>query len=90
MADEIRKHHRILQGTVSSDKMEKTVVVEVKHRVLHPTYKKYVSRRVRYKAHDENNNFHVGDKVQIIECRPLSKEKRWRVLRLIEKTNELR
>jgi small subunit ribosomal protein S17 len=88
MADEKteeRKSHRVLSGTVRSDKMHKTIVVEVTHRVLHPTYKKYIMRRVRYKAHDERNEYHVGDRVQIVECRPLSKDKRWRVQKLLEK-----
>jgi len=75
---------RVLQGTVRSDKMQKTVVVEVTHRVLHRAYKKYVMTRVRYKAHDEENRCHTGDKVQIVECRPLSRDKRWRVQKVIE------
>jgi small subunit ribosomal protein S17 len=75
---------RVLQGTVRSDKMQKTVVVEVTHRVLHRAYKKYVTTRVRYKAHDEKNAAHVGDRVQIVECRPLSRDKRWRVQKVLE------
>ena len=87
MADENKtRRRRVLQGVVSSDKMNKTVVVEVRHRVLHRTYKKYISRRVRYKAHDERNDCHVGDRVQIIETRPLSKDKRWRVQRVVERS----
>ncbi len=76
---------RVLLGTVRSDKMQKTIVVEVTHRVLHRTYKKYVTRRVRYKAHDEQGQCHVGDQVQIVECRPISRDKRWRVQKLVEK-----
>jgi len=76
---------RVLRGTVQSDKMQKTIVVEVTHRVLHRAYKKYVTRRVRYKAHDEQGQCHVGDQVQIVECRPLSRDKRWRVQKLVEK-----
>ncbi len=72
-------------GIVSSDKMDKTVVVEVKDRVKHPLYKKIVNRTVKYKAHDENNEAHVGDKVLLMETRPLSKDKRWRVVEIIEK-----
>lgn len=72
-------------GVVSSDKMDKTVVVEVKDRVKHPLYKKIVNRTVKYKAHDENNECHVGDKVLLMETRPLSKDKRWRVVKIIEK-----
>ena len=72
-------------GTVMSDKMDKTVVVRVERVVLHPVYKKYTKRRTTYKAHDEKNEFKVGDRVEIVETRPISKEKRWRVLRLIER-----
>lgn len=72
-------------GTVMSDKMDKTVVVRVERVVLHPVYKKYTKRRTTYKAHDEKNEFKVGDRVEIVETRPVSKEKRWRVLRLIER-----
>lgn len=72
-------------GIVSSDKMDKTVVVEVRDRVKHPLYKKIVNRTVKYKAHDENNECHVGDKVLLMETRPLSKDKRWRVVEIIEK-----
>jgi len=72
-------------GTVMSDKMDKTVVVRVERVVMHPVYKKYTRRRTTYKAHDEKNEFKVGDRVEIVETRPISKEKRWRVLRLIER-----
>jgi small subunit ribosomal protein S17 len=72
-------------GTVVSDKMEKTVVVRVERLVQHPVYKKYIKRRTTYKAHDENNEFHIGDRVEIIETRPISKDKRWRVLKLVER-----
>lgn len=67
-------------GTVVSDKMDKTVVVEVKRTIIDPTYKKVVQKRKRYKAHDEENKYKVGDKVVIMETRPLSKDKRWRVV----------
>lgn len=72
-------------GIVTSDKMDKTVVVTIKDRVRHPLYNKIVNRTVKYKAHDENNICGVGDKVQIMECRPYSKDKRWRVVEIIEK-----
>jgi small subunit ribosomal protein S17 len=72
-------------GTVVSDRMDKTVVVRVERLVPHPVYKKYVKRRTTYKAHDEKNEYRIGDRVEIIETRPLSKEKRWRVGRLIER-----
>ena len=70
-------------GVVMSDRMDKTVVVRVERVVLEPVYKKYTKRRTTYKAHDERNEYHVGDTVEIIETRPLSKEKCWRVSRLI-------
>lgn len=72
-------------GVVSSDKMDKTVVVTIKDKVRHPLYGKIVNRTVKYKAHDENNECGIGDKVQIMECRPYSKDKRWRVVEIIEK-----
>lgn len=72
-------------GIVSSDKMDKTVVVTIKDRVKHPLYNKIVNETVKYKAHDENNECGVGDKVQIMETRKLSKDKNWRVVKIIEK-----
>lgn len=72
-------------GIVSSDKMDKTVVVSVKDKVKHPLYKKIVNRTVKLKAHDENNECRVGDRVLVMETRPLSKDKRWRVVEIIEK-----
>jgi len=68
-----------LVGTVVSNKMDKTIVVEVPRRVRHAEYKKYVASRKRYKAHDERNEANIGDLVVIHECRPLSREKRWRL-----------
>lgn len=72
-------------GHVQSDKMDKTVVVAVIRRYQHPKYKKYVKERITYKAHDENNECGIGDRVLIEETRPLSKSKRWRVKRILEK-----
>jgi len=72
-------------GLVVSDRMDKTVVVRVERLVPHPVYKKYVKRRTTYKAHDAKNEYHIGDRVEIVETRPLSKEKRWRVSRLIDR-----
>lgn len=83
--ENMRGIRKTLVGTVVSNKMDKTVVVQVQHRVLHPKYKKFVSRRVKYKAHDEANACQVGDRVLIVESRPLSKEKRWRVRETLEK-----
>ncbi|MBQ8250565.1 MAG: 30S ribosomal protein S17 [Alphaproteobacteria bacterium] len=71
---------RILQGVVVSDKMDKSVVVRVERRVMHPVYKKYIKRSKKYTAHDENNLCKVGDIVQIIESRPISKTKTWVVV----------
>ncbi|MCK6505436.1 30S ribosomal protein S17 [Myxococcota bacterium] len=71
---------RVLVGRVVSDKMDKTVVVEVERRVLHPKYRKYVNRRQKYKAHDEENTCQVDDVVVIKESRPLSRTKRWVVV----------
>ena len=72
-------------GVVVSDKMEKTVVVRVDRLVKHPIYKKYIHRHKKFKAHDEQNECRAGDMVQIIESRPLSKEKRWRVQRILKR-----
>ena len=72
-------------GTVVSSKMDKTVVVAIVDNVKHPLYKKIVKRTVRLKAHDENNECRKGDRVEVMETRPLSKDKRWRVTTIIEK-----
>lgn len=71
---------RVLQGTVVSDKMEKTVVVRVDRRVSHPIYKKTIQKSKKYSAHDEESRFKIGDAVQIIESAPISKTKRWKVV----------
>ncbi|MDJ0766457.1 MAG: 30S ribosomal protein S17 [Myxococcota bacterium] len=80
---------RTLMGRVYSNKMDKTVVVEVRRRVKEPQYKKYIERRARYKAHDENNECTIGDTIEIQESRPLSRDKRWVVTRIIEKAVEV-
>lgn len=72
-------------GIVASDKMDKTVVVRVETRVAHPLYGRIVKVSNKFKAHDENNEARIGDKVKIMETRPLSKEKRWRVVEILEK-----
>ena len=89
MASTNRAHRRVLTGVVVSDKMDKTVVVEVTRLVKHRLYKKYIKRKARFKAHDERNEYQEGDKVQIIESRPLSRGKRWRVQALIERQQRL-
>jgi small subunit ribosomal protein S17 len=71
---------RILQGVVVSDKMDKTIVVQVERRVMHPIYKKFVRRTKKYAAHDEANAHKIGETVRIQECRPISKRKRWEVM----------
>ena len=76
---------KTLIGLVASDKMTKTIVVEVTRRMRHPVYHKYVQSRSRYKAHDENNDARIGDRVLIEECRPLSRDKRWRVKQILER-----
>lgn len=73
------------KGVVTSNRMHKTVVVSVERIVMHPRYKKYLKRRSKVKAHDEKNECQVGDRVLIVECRPLSREKRWRVSRILER-----
>ncbi len=71
---------RIMQGVVVSDKGDKTIVVRVERRVMHPLYKKFITRSKKYMAHDEANNFKVGDLVRIVECRPISARKCWEVV----------
>jgi len=85
-------HRKTRVGVVVSDKMDKTVVVQTSKKVQHPVYKKFVTRRVKYKAHAPNNTagnaeneYRIGDRVEIEETRPLSREKRWRVTKLIER-----
>ncbi|MBP8988596.1 MAG: 30S ribosomal protein S17 [Clostridia bacterium] len=80
-----RNFRKTRVGVVSSDKMDKTVVVSVTEHVKHPLYKKIIKRTRKLKAHDENNSCQVGDRVRLMETRPLSKEKRWRVVEIIEK-----
>jgi small subunit ribosomal protein S17 len=75
----------VREGVVVSDQMDKTVVVNVERRVRHPLYARIVRRTQRYKVHDENNQAQVGDRVRIMETRPLSKEKRWRLVEIIQR-----
>ncbi len=72
-------------GVVVSDKMDKTIVVKLSTRVKHPLYSKYINKTTKIKAHDENNECGVGDTVKVMETRPLSREKRWRLVEIIEK-----
>jgi len=80
-----RNERKTRIGKVVGDKMEKTVVVAVEKLVQHPVYKKSIKQTTKFKAHDENNESHIGDTVKIMETRPLSKDKRWRVVEIIEK-----
>ena len=82
---EIRNERKTKVGKVVSDKMEKTIVVAVVDTESHPLYKKSVNKTVKFKAHDENNEAHVGDTVSIMETRPLSKDKRWRLVEILER-----
>ena len=82
---EVRNYRKTRVGLVSSNRMSKTVVVSIEDNVKHPVYGKIVKRTLKVHAHDENNECGIGDKVLIMETRPLSKTKRWRVVRIIEK-----
>ncbi len=80
-----RNDRKVKIGKVVSDKMDKTVVIAIERLVQHPLYKKSIKKTVRFKAHDENNDSHTGDIVSVMETRPLSKDKRWRVVEVIER-----
>jgi small subunit ribosomal protein S17 len=80
-----RNNRKTRVGLVASDKMDKTIVVAVTEHVRHPLYKKIIKRTYKLKAHDENNECKPGDKVRVMETRPLSKDKRWRLVEIIEK-----
>ena len=80
-----RNTRKTVVGKVVSNKMDKTIVVAMEDRVKHPLYGKIVKRTVKFKAHDENNECNIGDRVRVMETRPLSKDKRWRLVEIIEK-----
>ena len=82
---ENRNLRKTRTGRVVSDKMDKTIVVAIEERVKHPLYKKFVKRTYKLKAHDANNDCNIGDTVKVMETRPLSKEKRWRLVEIIER-----
>lgn len=82
---EERNHRKERVGVVVSDKMQKSIVVAIKDREQHPLYGKFVKKTKKFHAHDENNEAHVGDTVRIMETRPLSKTKRWRLVEIVEK-----
>ena len=81
----VKTAKRSCVGLVTSDKMDKTIVVTISSKKMDRLYKKYVTRSKKYMAHDENNDAHVGDTVRIVECRPLSKDKCWRLAEIIER-----
>lgn len=81
----IKRRKKVLQGVIVSDKMDKTAVVLVERTVQHPLYKRTLKRTKKYKLHDEENVCNIGDRVRIIECKPLSKDKCWRLLEVIQK-----
>ena len=85
MTENTRAFRKTRIGTVVSDKMDKTIVVAIEDSVQHPLYKKIMKRTYKLKAHDENNECGIGDTVEVMETRPLSKDKRWRLVRIIEK-----
>ena len=81
----VKNAKRSFVGLVTSDKMDKTIVVTISSKKMDRLYKKYVTRSKKYMAHDENNDAHVGDTVRIVECRPLSKKKSWRLAEIVER-----
>ena len=86
MSEQVKRNERKIRvGKVVSNKMDKTIVVAIEELVQHKLYKKSLKRTVKFKAHDENNQANPGDKVSIMETRPLSKEKRWRLVQIVEK-----
>ncbi len=86
---EERGMRKVLTGKVVSDKMEKTVVVAVESLVRHPLYQRTIRRTQKFKAHDEENSCRIGDKVKMMETRPLSKEKRWRVIEILDRAEQI-
>ena len=81
----MESNKKTFTGVVTSDKMDKTIVVTVSNRTLHPLYKKYVTSTKKLKAHDEKNDAHVGDTVRVVECRHISKDKCWRLSQIVER-----
>jgi small subunit ribosomal protein S17 len=85
MAEQRTNSRKVRIGTVVSDKMDKTCVVKIEDRITHPLYKKTMKRSIKLKAHDEKNECGIGDRVRVMETRPLSKDKHWRLVEIIEK-----
>jgi small subunit ribosomal protein S17 len=80
-----RGHRKVREGIVTSNRMQKSVVVSIERTMMHPKYKRYLRRRTKVKAHDERNECQIGDRVRIVESRPLSREKRWQVSKILER-----
>ncbi|AEG58604.1 30S ribosomal protein S17 [Desulforamulus ruminis] len=89
MVEQQRNLRKVRQGRVVSDKMDKTVVVAVEDRIRHPLYNRTIRQTKKFKAHDEENSCRTGDTVRIMETRPLSKEKRWRVVEILERAEQI-
>lgn len=89
MENKVKKYKRILEGIVVSDKMDKTIVVRVESKQKHPLYGKTISKNKRYKVHDENNECCEGDLVRVIECRPISKDKKFRLTKIVKKSERI-
>ncbi|ABO48773.1 SSU ribosomal protein S17P [Desulforamulus reducens MI-1] len=87
--EQVRNMRKTRQGKVVSDKMDKTIVVAVEDRVRHPLYNRTIRKTTKFKAHDEENSCRIGDTVRIMETRPLSKDKRWRVIDILERAEQL-
>ena len=85
MTGQVKNRKKEFIGIVKSDKMEKTIVVSIETLTLHPLYKKYIKRSKKIKAHDEKNEANIGDRVRVIECRPLSREKCWKLVEILER-----
>ncbi|MBO4503663.1 MAG: 30S ribosomal protein S17 [Bacteroidales bacterium] len=80
-----RNNRKVREGVVVSDKMDKSIVIKVERKMKHPIYGKFLKRSTKFMAHDENNDCHIGDRVRIMETRPLSKNKCWRLVEIIER-----
>lgn len=89
MVEQVRNMRKVRQGKVVSDKMDKTIVVAVEDRVRHPLYNRTIRKTKKFKAHDEENSCRIGDTVRIMETRPLSKDKRWRLIEILERAEQL-
>lgn len=85
METEIRNNRKVREGIVLSDKMDKTIVVAIKDKTKHPLYKKTINMTKKLKVHDENNEAGIGDKVEVMETRPISRDKHWRLVKVVEK-----